>query len=73
MSGNNDNNQYDFDPQDIVETLIRNEVQVRTSKFISVFCVSVMFVMLALMGFGGTLLMMNVANNEPAVIIKQPN
>lgn len=61
-----------FDPNEIIETMISNQVEVRTSRFITTFCVSVMFIMLAAIGFGGTAILMSVGQ-EKTIIIKQPN
>jgi hypothetical protein len=66
------NTKFDFDPDEVVETLIKNQVEVRTSKFIATFCVTVMFGLLAMVSGGATLLILN-SVNQPPLIIKQPN
>lgn len=67
-------NEFDFDEHAIIETLINNQVEVRTSKFIATFCVSVTFVMLFVMGAVGTLILSNINQQSPIpVIIKEPN
>ncbi len=67
-------NEFDFDEHAIIETLINNQVEVRTSRFIATFCVSVTFVMLFVMGAVGTLILSNISQQSPnPIIVKEPN
>jgi hypothetical protein len=62
-----------FDPKDIVETMISNQVEVRTSRFIANFCISVTFVLLFIVALGGSLLIINLGQEKTVIIQKQPN
>jgi hypothetical protein len=72
MSNNFDDTETMFDANEIIETMIHDRVEARTSRFIANFCMSVMLILLGFVGFGGTYLLLY-TSQEKTIIIKQPN